>query len=223
MYFKLGQSRSTSRNVPCEDAKTDINDRIRGGSTACADNYLNEIEGESDDQLLLVYLIDSNETAETAELEIFTWLNDIKRDASNAVQAEDDGNRDNLMENKPFAEYFIKLCHMLPIWSAVCCPIFNSPHLIQFSARKTNTQPKSKGNSAKTANRKIRNLDSKETRKISAHSFWMLSIGTEEGYGEKRQCIACFRSTTSAVADLSETQKALNARESWLRKPKKIK
>lgn len=326
LYFKLGQSRSTGMNVPCEDAKSDINDRIRGGSTACVDNYLKESEGEDefDDQLLFDHLVDSNETAETTEMDIFTWINDIKRDATNAVQAEDDGNRDNLMENKPFADYFIKLCHMLPIWSAVCCPIFNSPHLIASSwssetgfkntkqlhgdklpcsvdefvkcdldfnnstavdaskkylaITKKNTQPKSKEKSAKTpANRKIRNLDPTETENdevlepqsdfsgsidassalndenrnvevqtavacpvcadgnlpTGAHKCFScgksvhilsgcsVSIGAEEGYGEKRQCIACFRSTTSAVADQSETQKALNARESWSRKQKK--
>lgn len=45
-------------------------------------------------------------------------------------RAEDNGDRDNLMENKPFAEYFIKLCHMLPIWSAISCKFFNTPNLI---------------------------------------------------------------------------------------------
>lgn len=130
MHFKSGVSSSTGMNVPCEDAKNDINNRIRCRSATHVENCLKEIEGEDefDDRLVFDDFIDFNETT---EINIVTWINDIKEDATNAVQAADDGDRDNLMESsKPFAEYFIKLCHMLPIWSAVCCEFFNSPNLV---------------------------------------------------------------------------------------------
>lgn len=56
-------------------------------------------------------------------------MNDIVKEAVIAME-EDDGDRDNLMENKPFPAYFINSCHMLPIWSAISCKFFDSPNLI---------------------------------------------------------------------------------------------
>lgn len=115
-------------NAPCENAKNDINQRIQGTSVSHVESCLEQIESEeSDDRFVFDEMIDSNETN---EMNILSWINDIVKEATGVVQAEDDGDRDNLMENRPFAEYFIKLCHMLPIWSAICCKFFNCPNLI---------------------------------------------------------------------------------------------
>lgn len=127
----LGCSQSTGLDTPCEKAKNDIYRRIQGMPATYTENYLEHIERDegasSDDDFAFDEMVESNEQS---EMNILSWTNDIVNEATIAVQEEDDGDRDNLMENKPFAAYFINLCHMLPVWSAVSCKFFDSPNLI---------------------------------------------------------------------------------------------
>lgn len=209
------------------------------------------------------------------------------------------------MENKPFATYFINLCHMLPLWSAISCKFFDSPNLIGSSwssetgfkntkqlhgdslpssvdefvkrdlefnnstvidASKTylitvESDPKSsieneKMSSFVTMNEDdeieshfdaaCSNKDAHNEEDIStqtevacpvcadgnmptgAHKCiscdkavhvlfeCSVSIGAEEGYGERRQCIACYRSTKKQN-DQAETTQSLNEEEKWAR------
>lgn len=62
------------------------------------------------------------------------WIGDIAKEAKIIVQGCDDGDRDNLMYNLPFASYFRKLCKMILMWSAICCTIFDSPYETSSSA-----------------------------------------------------------------------------------------
>lgn len=117
--------------MPCEDAKTAINDRIRGldlqiehyceNADRADFEDINREEFDFDDEV-----VDLNAMNER---NISNWLRDIVKDAEDAVQGGDDGDRYNLMENRPFAKYFIDLCQMLPIWNALSNTFFNSPNL----------------------------------------------------------------------------------------------
>lgn len=56
------------------------------------------------------------------------WIIEIEDEAKAVVANCDDGDRDNLMFNLPFAVFFRKTCKLLLLWSAMCCPIFESPY-----------------------------------------------------------------------------------------------
>lgn len=62
------------------------------------------------------------------------WIVDIEKEAKAKVASCDDGDRDNLMLNLPFAVFFRKVCKLLLLWSAMCCPIFESPYDTSSSA-----------------------------------------------------------------------------------------
>lgn len=57
-----------------------------------------------------------------------TWLDAIDKDAKTFVASSDDGNRDNILENHAYAKHFLRLCKLLPLWSAVSCQFFDSPY-----------------------------------------------------------------------------------------------
>lgn len=59
-----GFSDETGLNVPCEDAKIEINRRIQGIADKNVDNYFEEFERDESDDLNLDEMIDSNETTE---------------------------------------------------------------------------------------------------------------------------------------------------------------
>lgn len=128
--LNLGSSQSTGLNVPCEEAKQNINCRIQGTSDTHVENCLEGNRDEEFDNDRFGFDGMIFDSYESNEMNILTWINDIVQEAEIVVQEADDGNRDNLMENRPFAKYFINLCHMLPIWSAVSNKFFNSPNLI---------------------------------------------------------------------------------------------
>lgn len=54
------------------------------------------------------------------------WIENIDLDAKEMVTYDDNGNRDNLMYNPPFATHFLYLCRTMLLWSGICCHIFNS-------------------------------------------------------------------------------------------------
>lgn len=261
---------------------------------------------------------------------ISTWIDEIAKEAADTVAEMDDGDRDNLLENKPFAKYFISLCQMIPIWSAISNKFFNSPNLtgsswssetgfknmkqlhgdkipcsvdefvkrdlefnnstvIEASKKyltKTALNPKtasnpntrSTSNTRSKSNTRLKSKEKKNTgttlepelvqdsqEKLNAnddvdeqqidnasneivenavtpneiacpvcadenlpsgaHKCFQcnksvhilvecsISIGDDEGYGEMRQCIACFRSTANKESTQSE---ALNEEETWM-------
>ncbi len=55
---------------------------------------------------------------------ISLWLEAIHNESKAFTSSLDDGDRDNLMYNHQFVAYFIDLLHLLPLWSAICCPFF---------------------------------------------------------------------------------------------------
>lgn len=54
-----------------------------------------------------------------------SWLTKIVEEADRAVAVADDGQYDNVMYNEGFAKDFIRLCKLLPLWSAISCDIFD--------------------------------------------------------------------------------------------------
>lgn len=127
----LGCSQSTGSDTACEIAKNYITRRIQGVSMPFVENSLEHTESEEVDARGDIQFDDGDiDMSGLSETNIIRWVKDISDEARIAVQDEDDGDRDNLMENKPFAAYFINLCHMLPAWSAISCKFFNSPNLV---------------------------------------------------------------------------------------------
>lgn len=52
------------------------------------------------------------------------WIDGISVEAAETISMSDEGDRDNLMFNPAFVEYFLDLCRLFPLWSAVCCQFF---------------------------------------------------------------------------------------------------
>lgn len=92
------------------------------------ERYFTNIEVEDFDHE--AYIIDEDvvEHSEQNGITISSWLADIIREAEETVQGAETGDRDNLLENRPFAKYFIDLCQILPIWGALSNQFFNSPN-----------------------------------------------------------------------------------------------
>lgn len=65
---------------------------------------------------------------------IKSWLNDIKLNVKKIVDTEDDGNNDNIYYNPEFAKHCLRICNLLPLWSAISCKIFNSKSKTSSSA-----------------------------------------------------------------------------------------
>lgn len=336
-----GNSNTTLLPVPCEKAKLALNRRIEGAPFARVENFLTdhmsseEPDGHSDvAELYDECLIEQKEQVPT----IFSWVNEIVKQAEDAVKGEDNGDRDNMLENKPFAKYFISLLQMVPIWSGISNKFFESPNLtgsswssetgfkntkqlhegkipcsvdefvkrdLEFnnstvimasqkylaepntrskSATRSKSTTRSASNSrSKSATRSTSNNRSTSTSRTEnsanvvyldsapndeddlpqaaenfasqidgsvasqiacpvcadgnmpdgAHKCFScnkpvhvldecsLSIGDEEGYGEMRQCVACFHSTSRNEAEAeaeTETTHSLNQQEVWVRK-----
>lgn len=89
--------------------------------SAAQDRSEEEVFDDSRHDDLLEYL-------DTVSSRFTDWIDDIERDARTTVENGDEGDRDNLMYNLPFVKFFKRLCKLLPLWSAVCCDIFNSPY-----------------------------------------------------------------------------------------------
>lgn len=71
----------------------------------------------------------SNEIPETNDLTV--WVDDIQHEAQELVSADDHGDRDNILENKPFANYFARLCKQkFPLFSGTSRKFFNSPYSV---------------------------------------------------------------------------------------------
>lgn len=120
-------------NVPCEKVKKDICRRIEGLSNDpnIDDFLIDNVQEECQDDTNIIDdfgMLESNVASHTNE-NISTWIENIVAKANDLASSEDDGDRDNILENRPFASYFVNLCKMIPIWSAISCKFFNSPNL----------------------------------------------------------------------------------------------
>lgn len=74
------------------------------------------------------------EHIDTMQLSFTSWLDNIVRNVENVVLLHDNGDRDNLMFNTSFAKHFLRLCKMLPLWSAICIDFFNISDITSSSA-----------------------------------------------------------------------------------------
>lgn len=90
-------------------------------------NYNSSVDDESDDLLdnELDEILDSNINNTVAD-----WIIDIDKEATKTAESNDDGDRDNVLENRPFAKHFIRLCKMLPLWSGISNQFFHSPNVV---------------------------------------------------------------------------------------------
>lgn len=123
MRFVLytGISQSDGKSVPCEFHKQSIIKTITKG----IDESLFQTESKK---------TASDENTDSIDIEFehlekltspFTaWLDDIVKSADETVVCSDDGDRDNVMYKPTFANDFIRLCKILPLWSAISCDLF---------------------------------------------------------------------------------------------------
>lgn len=116
---ELGVSSSNGEPVPCEFHKQSILNQIVEG---VVENAEQESEnGSIQDDLVFDNFIDEIEQISSP---FSSWLDKIVVEADRAVKSNDDGKYDNVMFNKAFAKDFIRLCKLLPLWSAISCDIF---------------------------------------------------------------------------------------------------
>lgn len=249
-----------------------------------------------------------------SETDIEQWINEIDEEAKQRVVCSDDGDRDNILENKEFAKRFLRLCEKLPLFSAISRKFFGPSALVgsswssetyfknvkqlhggaipcsvdefvkrdlQFSngsvikasqkyfsmhpeANNVNNCNASNANSAFDADSAIEDNDSSDedfnnvepisspsntstTRSSdlvkcpacnsgnsptdahkcivcdkAVHIFTecSVSIGDEEGYGERRKCIACHQAFLQNAKKQMTTAKEMNYKEKWQRKTK---
>lgn len=107
--------------MPCEIHKQSIINTIITGldeklfQTENSKTASDEIDDENDAEIDFLEQLDSPFT---------TWLDDIVKSADETVSYDDDGNRDNVMYNPTFANDFIRLCKILPLWSGISCDPF---------------------------------------------------------------------------------------------------
>lgn len=116
----LGNSSVSGEPVPCEYHKQSIVNQIVHGFD---DSEENAPAPENDP-------MENDEPANFFdELEhisspFSTWLEEIVAEVDQVVKSYDDGKYDNVMYNEAFAKDFIRLCKLLPLWSAISCEIF---------------------------------------------------------------------------------------------------
>lgn len=126
----LGNSESSHSNTACETAKIYIGEKIQGTHTEAVE-FLQKIDEESivDDDEHDETPFDSEEICDS-DTDIGTWIQFINQEAETNVPSSDDGDRDNILENKGFAKLFIRLCKMLPLFSAISNKFFDSPNFV---------------------------------------------------------------------------------------------
>lgn len=111
--------------VACEKAKMQINQRIESDEIIAMGSF--EEFTESDEYYLSSYEFDE-EIFNSNAPKLSEWLDSIDKDAKQFVASSDDGDRDNILENVPFANHFLRLCKLLPLWCGISCKFFNTPN-----------------------------------------------------------------------------------------------
>lgn len=125
-FFLTGESLSTGMPVPCEVAKAKLTRKIQGitiDTKALKD--FEQFEEIPDESVSDPVSGDIAAIFDSTELNIISWSDDIEHEARDTA-AEDDGNRDNIMENGPFAKHLLRLLKMLPLFSRISNKFFNS-------------------------------------------------------------------------------------------------
>lgn len=101
--------------VPCElHKKSIINTIIRG---------VDETIFQNDGQIIERF-DEENEYLDHLSSPFTVWLDKIVETVDLAVKESDDGDRDNLMYQPTFAKDFVRLCKILPLWSAISNDLF---------------------------------------------------------------------------------------------------
>lgn len=128
----LGTSESTHLNAACKTAKIYIGEKIQGTHTEAVE-FLRKIDenpfADGDEHEETETPFDSVEICDL-DTDIGNWIHIIDEEAKETVLSSDDGDRDNILENKAFAKLFIRLCKMLPLFSAISNKFFDSPNFI---------------------------------------------------------------------------------------------
>lgn len=101
-------SERTLQDNAYETAKKYIGQRIEGTRIETVE-FLGKIDEdrvaeEDGDQFQTVF------TMCDVESNIGAWIHEIDEDAKESVLSSDEGDRDNILENKEFAKLFIRLC-----------------------------------------------------------------------------------------------------------------
>lgn len=121
IFLYAGISKSNGEEVPCEYNKRSIVNTIISG--------VDESVFESDNRETTTVGTGEQNDTETEYLEQLTspfseWLDEIVKAADEKIACLDDGDRDNIMYNPTFANDFIRLCKILPLWSGISCDLF---------------------------------------------------------------------------------------------------
>lgn len=115
----------TNDPVPCEVHKRALIGKITGAANLDTAvelaNTVNEsvLKDTAEENVLTAEI---NESIEDSSIGL--WLKSIVGQMNEAILENDDGDRDNLMFNQGFAKYFVDICKLYPIWSAICCQFF---------------------------------------------------------------------------------------------------
>lgn len=132
----LGYSIDSGYETPCEMSKRSIIRKIKGIDETTEEHTLIVDNMNLQEPLIIPEeeIIQNTSRAElldyvdSVESSFNNWIVEIENEAKEIVSRSDDGDRDNLMFNLPFAVFFRKTCKLLLLWSAICCPIFGSPY-----------------------------------------------------------------------------------------------
>lgn len=114
--FVLFSGNSTTLNdpVPCEVHKKLLTAKITG----------NIDDAEKAASLVERNVLEDHFDETLQGTNVSRWMGRISDEAAETVSMNDDGDRDNLMHNLQFVTYFVELCRLFPLWSAICCQFF---------------------------------------------------------------------------------------------------
>lgn len=110
--------------MPCDHHKQSIINQIVDGIDDKEEEEASDSENDYIDDDLRGNFFDDLEHISSP---FTSWLTQIVEEADQTVKADDDGKYDNVMYNEAFAKDFIRLCKLLPLWSAISCDIFGIP------------------------------------------------------------------------------------------------
>lgn len=116
-------------SVPCEYHKRSIINTILKGIDESIFQTANTASDENGKQnnTEIEYL-------EQMSSPFIAWLNDIVKSADETIACGDNGDRDNVMYNPIFANDFIRLCKILPLWSGISCDLFEIDEITSSSS-----------------------------------------------------------------------------------------
>lgn len=123
MYCCLyaGISESEGTEVPCEFHKRSIIKTITKG----IDESLFQTQSKVATSVESAISINTQfEYLEKLSSPFTAWLDEIVKTVDEVVSCSDDGDRDNVMYKPAFANDFIRLCKILPLWSGISCDLF---------------------------------------------------------------------------------------------------